>query len=227
MAAVTIEQMKLTFISKKHEIDNAYSFQFKPAEPLQWLAGQSIRLEINGQERRFSIVSAPYEKNIAIATRLSTSVFKQTLGGLRPGDEIDGYSVEGTFLWEKPVQKNFLFAGGVGITPYYSMLKQLSRDNRPLTARLVYANRDDHFLFGDELRQLNAEHPEFELEFLPGRRIDANAITRHAAELAHNLTYVSGPEAMVKETATLLLAAGSTEQTLKRDLFTGRQGWDE
>lgn len=222
-----MRQMKLTFLKTNHEVDDAYSFWFEPAKPLEWLAGQSIRLEIDGEERRFSIVSAPYEKNITIATRVSDSAFKRALASLEPGAIIDGYNIEGNFLWEQTTQKNIFFAGGVGITPYYSMLKQLSRDNRPLTVRLVYANRDDHFLFSDELRQLQAERSELEIEFLPARRIDADAIAKHVAELSKGVAYVSGPEAMVKETAALLLAAGTPEANIRRDSFTGRPGWEK
>ncbi len=201
-------------------------FVFGPAEPVDWIAGQSIRLEIGGEERRFSIVSAPFEQHIAIATRPSDSRFKQLLANLTPGDMIDGYGIEGDFLWEADNQKNILLASGIGITPYMSMLKQLHHDRRPISARLVYANRDEAFVFGDELRKLAAGQPELEVGFLSGQRLGRDIAMRLAAKLAGNTVYVSGPEAMVREVSEHLLAAGVPETRLRQDLFTGRAGWD-
>lgn len=217
--------MKLIFLSKRREVDDVYYFGFQPAEHVAWLAGQSIRLEIDGEERRFSIVSAPYEKNIAIATRISDSDFKQALMALHPKTEIDGFNIEGKFLWDETASKRILFASGVGITAYYPMLKQLAYEKQPLNATLVYANRDDQFLFGDELKRLQTKHPELSLEFLPGQRLSQKIIEKYRVELSQSLVYLSGPEAMVNEISPLLISAGVKENLLKRDIFTGRMGW--
>lgn len=218
--------MKLVFLSKTRQAGDACSFVFQPVEPVAWTAGQSIRLEIGGEERRFSIVSAPFEQNIAIATRLSDSRFKQLLANLSPSDVIDGYGIEGDFLWETGTSKHVLLASGIGITPYIPMFRQLHHDRRPIAARLVYANRDDEFVFGDELRKLAAGHPELKVDFLPGQRLGRGIIKKYAAELGRSTVYVSGPEAMVREVSEFLLAAGVPETRLRQDLFTGRAGWD-
>lgn len=218
--------MKLRFVAKQREVGDIYSFTFAPEQSLTWQAGQSIRLEIAGLERRFSIVNAPYEKNIAIATRLSGSDFKTALAALTPGDSIDGFNIEGTFVWQAAPQPHLLLASGVGITPYIAMFKQLAHDHQPLNAKLLYANRDEQFLFGQELKQLEREHPELKIEFLAGQRLSRQIIDEHTAELRHGLVYVSGPEAMVNGVTELLLDAGITPERLKQDIFTGRVGWE-
>ncbi len=219
--------MKLIFLSKKNEISNVCLFWFKPTEPTDWLAGQSIRLEVDGHERRFSIVAAPYEKNIAIATRISGSDFKQALDNLQTGDEIDGFNIEGAFLWESSSQKKIMLASGVGITPYMSMFKQLHYTRQAIDATLVYANHDDQFLFGIELKKLQRKYPRLEIEFLPGERLSQKVIDKYRAGLTQSLVYLSGPEAMVNEITPLLLRTGVKKELLKRDIFTGRQGWED
>lgn len=223
--------MKLALLFKQQEADSIYSFWFEPLEPVTWIAGQSIRLEIatdfGMQERRFSIVSAPFEKNIAIATRISSSLFKQALASLPLGSEIDGHNIEGTFIWEEVPQKRMLLASGVGITPYFSMLKQRHYEGQPLEATLIYAARAGAILFGDELRELQAEHRKLELEFLPDERLSHDIIKKHQRRLAQSLVYLSGPQAMVDAIGPLLLDAGVDEKFLKRDSFTGRAGWED
>jgi ferredoxin-NADP reductase len=218
--------MKLHFIAKKREAGNAVSFAFQPAEPASWIAGQSIRLEINGHERRFSIASAPFEQAITIITRLSDSDFKQALDKLEPGAEIDGFNIEGTFVWENSPPQKVILASGIGITPYISMLRQLHHDKQTINALLIYANRDDQFICGDTLRHLSQTHALLNVVYLPGKRLSRSVIETYIASPARNLVYVSGPEAMVAEISLLLLDAGVNETLLKKDIFTGRAGWD-
>lgn len=222
--------MKLTLLFKRQEVDTIYSFWFEPAEPVTWIAGQSIRLEIptdfGMQERRFSIVSAPYEKNIAIATRISNSLFKQALASLPLGSEIDGYNIEGTFVWEEAPQKRILLASGVGITPYFSMLKQRHYEKLPFEARLIYASQNETFLFGDELRELQVAHSGLELEFL-AQQLTHDIIKKNKHHLANSLVYLSGSETMINTIEPFLLDIGVKDTLLKRDIFTGRTGWED
>lgn len=217
--------MKFIFLSKKHEVGGVYSFVFRPAEPVRWIAGQSVRLEIGGHERRFSIVSAPYEQHIAITTRLSGSGFKQALDKLKPGMEIDGFNIEGTFVWQALPRQKVLLASGIGITPYISMFRQLHHDQQSINALLVYANRDDRFVFGDELRQLQHAHPELTIKFLPDTRLSQSIIETYIPNPTQSLVYLSGPEAMVTDMTPLLLKIGVNDPDLKRDIFTGRPDW--
>lgn len=219
--------MKLLFLSKRHELDTVYYFQFQPTEPVKWTAGQSIRLEIDGHERRFSIVSAPYEKHIAIATRISDSPFKHALAALESGDEIDGYNIEGTFVWDKSSTPKVLIAGGIGITAYLPMFKQVDHDNQPLEALLIYTNRDNNFLFGDELAQLRAAHSGLNVVLLTDQRLSSDTVQKYKAELSQSLVYLSGPETMVRDLTPLLLKAGVQQSSLKQDLFSGQPGWED
>jgi hypothetical protein len=80
---------------KQPEAGNVWSFRFRPSEPLDWLAGQFIRVELphthpdaEGTKRYFTIASAPHEGHVQISTRITDSSFKQTLAQLPIGREL-------------------------------------------------------------------------------------------------------------------------------------------
>ena len=75
----------------------------------------------------------------------------------------------------------------------------------------------------DSLEQL---HPEFTLQLLPEERLSTTFVARQS-DLAESIVYLSGPAPMVDAIAEELLAQGLPEEHLRRDWFTGRQGWDE
>jgi ferredoxin-NADP reductase len=113
-------QMKLRFKETRVEAGDVRSYIFAPEEPLEWIAGQSIRLELprptyGVDDRRFTIASAPCEKDIAIATRKGISTFKQTLASVKPGDIVNAYAIEGEFVWGPEERPRLLIAGGIGI----------------------------------------------------------------------------------------------------------------
>lgn len=219
--------MKLIFSGKQAEAGGALSFRFRPVEPLTWIAGQSIKIELQAgydtEERRFTIAAAPYEKTITITTRISDSDFKQALNSLTPGDTAVAHNIGGTFVWQESPTPHFFAANSIGVTPFYAMLKQRAHDHKPLTATLLYTSRHSSFVYGAALQQLAAAHPEFTPIFFPNQQLSAGIILRHKPQ---GLTYLAGPSAVVDQVGDALLAAGLSDARLIRDWFNGRPDWD-
>ncbi|HET8670947.1 MAG TPA: YHS domain-containing protein [Candidatus Saccharimonadales bacterium] len=76
----------LKLIEKEVLVDNVWAFRFEPTAPLEWIAGQFIRVELphdnpdaEGTKRWLTVSSAPYEEIIQITTRVTGSTFKQAL----------------------------------------------------------------------------------------------------------------------------------------------------
>jgi ferredoxin-NADP reductase len=219
-------QMKLRFKETRVEAGDVRSYIFAPEEPLEWIAGQSIRLELprptyGVDDRRFTIASAPCEKDIVIATRKGISTFKQTLASVKPGDIVNAYAIEGEFVWGPEERPRLFIAGGIGITPFRPMLFQRLHDHQPIGVSLLYSNPDQHVPFKPELDRWAGEHREFDLHYLIGERITAGYIKAHAPKWQESLVYISGPEGMVEALSRALIAEGLPPSHLKKDRFTG------
>lgn len=223
--------VRLIYQSKHQEKGNIWTYKFEPVEPVTWIAGQSIRLELlagyGTEERRFTIASAPYENDITITTRISQSDFKQALNALEAGDTINAYNIEGDFVWTNRDRHHILCASGIGVTAYVPILKQLQFNHAVIHATLLYANRDDQFIYEDLLRLLDALHPGLAVVWLPAERMSVNKIAHYCPNFTEDIVYLAGPAAMVDEVGQDLISAGLPEQNLMSDWFTGRPGWDE
>lgn len=218
--------MKLSFVRKFTEAGNAVSFIFEPEKPIQWLPGQYMTLTLPdlppaASEHTFTISAPPYEKHLMITTRVSESDFKQRLNTLTAGTVIEADQFGGDFIWVDTKRPRVLVAGGIGITPYHSMLKQRHHDNDPISATLLYANRDDNIVYKAELDKLASLHPEFGVHYIIGQQLDANLMQQLAPKLQESLIYLSGPEPMVDSFEQQLLAIGIKKDQLKQDWFPG------
>lgn len=198
------EQVKTehTLISSNDEAGNVRTFIFETGG-IKWQAGQyqHFILPHDGElthdsEHWFTIAAAPYENEVHISTRITDSKYKQTLNSLKPGDVIHGEQLGGEFTWEgdEPV---VLVAGGIGVTPYRSILLERKHQQKPLNAKLLYFNRDEAVPFKDLFGKLVAEHPELELEVLTGEPVTTDRILELAPEAQDRIVYLSGAKPMV------------------------------
>lgn len=212
------------FIRAYDEIDNIRTFVFDAAG-ISWQPGQyqTYRLsqveadDDKAKQRFFTIASAPSEAEIHISTRVSDSPFKQALNNLKPSEVIEAHDIEGDFVWEDD-SSVVLVAGGIGVTPYRSMLVERATNGKSLSARLLYFGRDENFAFRDEFDALASQHPELEIDYIVGKPINADTILEHAPQAAELTTYLSGPEPMVDAVGDELMARGVS---LKQDWFPG------
>jgi len=219
----TMTNLKL--LSSHSEAGNVRTFVFETGG-LLWKAGQAqaytlphIGKKEEESQRWFTIASAPHEGEIHISTRVSQSKFKQALIAMKPGDEIQAHGLEGDFTWEEEsAEPVVLVAGGIGITPFRSILKSRQSKGRRLNARLLYFNRDTDVAFREELEVIRAKHSELHIEIVIGEEISADAIVRRAPQSAHQLVYLSGPEPMVEKVGSGLRDRGVT---IKQDCFPG------
>lgn len=216
--------VKLRFVKHWQEVGDIYSFLFVPQEPLNWHAGQSLRLEIpaayDTDERRFTIASAPYEKNIMITTRLTESEFKKGLLRLIPGAEVDAFAVEGDFLYS-PHRPAVFVAAGIGITPFRAIVRQAAEVNKLAHVRLLYGARKNELLYMAEWQVAAAHYPQFRYELFSGQRLTGTLVRQKAEAMDSPLYYLSGPTAMVDGLYHELLSLKVAESEIITDRFTG------
>lgn len=214
----------LKLLSSREETGNIKTFLFETAD-LAWTPGQFqtyMLPELGGDEdnhrRWFTIASAPHEGTINISTRVSESNFKKALNAMSPGDTIEVHGIEGDFTWDDETGPLVLVAGGIGATPYRSILLDRSHMGKKLNAVFLHFNRDANIPFQKEFEALLGNHPEFTYKPIIGETISADNILNHAPDGEKNTIYVSGAEPMVLAVASEFEKRGIT---IKRDEFPG------
>jgi ferredoxin-NADP reductase len=224
--------MQLIFQGRFVKQGNVTRFVFSPAAPLTWTPGQYLHYTLphdnaddRGEERWFTISSAPFEKDIWITTRIAEehgSSFKQKLLSLSPGETIEAGEPEGDFTLGE-LDKEYIFvAGGIGITPMRSILNQLHHDGKDFRIELLYANRDEASIaFKDELEAISQAHEGFNITYFTGTTIDQAALAAAAAKCTDPTFYVSGPEPMTEAFKETLDQMGVDEAHAKFDYFPG------
>ncbi|MGF7228453.1 MAG: ferredoxin--NADP reductase [Candidatus Saccharibacteria bacterium] len=219
--------MVLTLKNKEHLIDNVWAFRFEPSEPLTWIAGQFIRVELprdapdgQGTKRWFTVSSAPYEGIMQITTRVTDSTFKQDLAALKVGDDLQLLDKPaGDFVWEASDMPVVFIAGGIGVTPFYSIIKQRAHQRLPLNVSLIYGSRTADVPFKTEFNQWAKNDPSFRIYYIPDQPLTVENLTELQPGLMDSLVYLSGPEPLVETLGDQLKAHGLAPQQLKQDFF--------
>ena len=217
--------LQLKLLATRSEAGNIKSFIFETGG-LIWIAGQNqafVLTQAGPDEadnlRWFTLASAPSEGVVQVSTRVSASIYKQALDRLQPGDSVGVRDLGGDFTWEEesatPV---VLVAGGIGVTPFRSILLERHARGKPLNATLLYFNRDIQIAFRDELQLLAARHPELDVRYLIGEQISAERILDEEPLAARVPVYLSGPEPMVESVGNDLKQRGVD---LHQDWFPG------
>lgn len=227
--------MKLKFVGSSPVKSNVVSFIFEPETPLMWQPGQYLHyvlphpdVDERGTERWFTNSAAPSEGKVMISTRLDNehgSSFKRALQALQPGDEVEADAPEGDFTIEDESANYIFVAGGIGITPFRSILVQAQAQGKQLNVKLLYANRDQEVPFKEELEGFAAANPNLTIEyFIQPQSLSAELIKQYADKAGNALIYLSGPEPMVKSFAEQLKTLGVSDAQVKLDDFPGYEG---
>ena len=184
-----------------------------------------------GAQRHFSIVNSPGEKGIIkMATRVRESAFKRSLVEMAVGSEVEIGSVSGKFTLPEKLPSSLVFlAGGIGITPFMSMLGTL--DGQMPKVTLLYSNRDkESTAFFEELAKLAknnlsfkpvmtmTEDPSWQGE---KRRIDAVFIKDYVPDFNSALFYVAGATRFVEEIEKILSSLGVRKENKITENFLG------
>lgn len=230
-------------VGRKLVADRTMAFQF--AKPAGWdfRAGQFIDITLldppetdaEGNTRGFSISSAPSEGVITITTRLRDTAFKRVLQVIPLGTAVRIEGPFGDLRLHHAKRPAVVLTGGIGITPFRSILVETIRTGGlPYPVTVIYANRrpkDAAYL--DELRELARSEPQ--LTVVPTMsaaedadawaeergRIDAAMLRRHVDGAANPIFYLTGPVGMVQALRAVLTSEGIDEDDIRVEEFTG------
>jgi ferredoxin-NADP reductase len=231
-------------IERREVAEGTMAFHFAKPAGFQFSAGQSVRLTLidppetdaKGNTRPFSVASAPSEDHLMIATRMRDSAFKRVLKSMTARGKVQISGPAGRFSLDEGATRPCAFlAGGIGITPFISMLRQAAAERSRRKFYLFYGNRrPEDAAFLDELRELHARNPNYRLiatmaemeksrQPWPGETglIGKDLLARHLEDFAAPAYYIAGPPAMVETMQEMLARAGVDAEDVRTDEFYG------
>ena len=233
----------LTLRKREDVANNTTSFWFEPSHPISFVPGQFMQWELphrhpddRGVRRFFTICSSPTEQRVMLTTKFSepSSTFKTTLRAMQEQDEIVAMHVAGEFTLpnDDGATPCVFIAGGIGVTPFRSMIRYMldKKISRPIT--LLYSNKTASDIafkpIFDEAALAGWLKPVYTVtDTAPygwkGRigYITADMIKEEVPEYMNNLFYVSGPQPMVAAFQKMLGEMGVPSDRIKTDFFPG------
>lgn len=231
-----VRKDKITPDSIDFVFEPKQKFNYKPGQYMEWTlphAGTDQR----GQRRYFTLASSPTEEHIRLGVRFYPrgSSFKKALQAMNDQSPIVAASLGGDFVLPNDRHRKIvLIAGGIGVTPYRSMIKYMldKNEKRPLT--LLYSARTaadiaymDVFENARSKLGINVYYNLTETgAALPDNRFRAGTITpelvrAEVPDYHESLYYVSGPHGMVTDIEKALKRSGVHERRIKTDFFSG------
>ena len=216
--------------------DRPAGFEFIPGQTMDITLNNPPETDAEGNTRTFSIASAPADPGLMITTRLRDTAFKRVLRSIALPAEVKVDGPHGSFtLHKNPAKPAVFLAGGIGITPFFSIVQNAARTPLPHQLYLFYSNqRPEDAPFLTTLRELAGQNPNF--NFIPtmtqmerskmawrGERgvIDREVLSRHLPSLQGPIYYIAGPPGMVMAMRQMLAKAGADEDDIRTEEFAG------
>ena len=220
--------------SRRGIADNTVEIVFDArAHHLDFIAGQYMTVTVHGLEHLdiqkqfhdFSIASSPnHPEKLTITFRISQSSFKQTLLNAPLGTPVTIEGPKGIFTLPHTPERHLVFiAGGIGVTPFMSIISFTTENKLPYIITLFYYNRSkESAVYLVELESLAHDNPLFSFVPIYGP-LDANEIQDHIKKQSKEtlLFYIAGPPGMVQEARLVLKTEMIKDDTIKTEEFTG------
>lgn len=238
------QKVVLRLKRKKKIAADIVDFVFKPSQRLQFEPGQYVELTLahtkadsRGNRRYFTLASSPTEGDLHLGVRFydNSSSFKRALYNLNGNTPIMAGSVAGDFTLPRDTRQKLVFiAGGIGITPFRSMLRYLLDRQQRRDIVIFYANRTaDEIAYADILREAQVKLgirvycTLTDAHALPRNwpglvgRIDQRMIEQTVPDYQERTFYLSGPLEMVQAYERLLSEMHVRHEQIKTDFFSG------
>jgi ferredoxin-NADP reductase/Na+-translocating ferredoxin:NAD+ oxidoreductase RnfD subunit len=221
--------------------DRVYNYVFRPDVAFRFLPGQymewtlaGVPYDNRGNRRTFTIASSPTEEDVHLGLKYyePASTYKATLNNLRPGDIVWASQLAGNFTIKGNEKKKMAFiAGGVGITPFRSMIKYLTDTNISCDITLLYLVSDaEEFAYVKEFKEAAAigvktipivTHASNNAPGIVTAKLSPELVSSAVPDYAERIFYISGPNYLVDAAKEYLHDLGVTNKSIKTDHFSG------
>lgn len=209
---------------------------FKPGQYLEWTLGHE-KSDSRGNRRYFTIASSPTEKDLRLGVKFypEGSSFKKALLDMKEGDTVIASQLAGDFVLPRNREKKLVFiAGGIGITPFRSMIKYLIDMKQRRDVVLIYANKrkidvaykdllnSASRILGMKIIHVITDQKNMSMQpALRTGRVDERVILEEIKDWKERTFYISGPPSMVENTEKVIKNLGLGRSQIKTDFFPG------
>jgi glycine betaine catabolism B len=235
-------RLKLTLERIEKKAAGCFDYVFSSAKPVSFAPGQYLdwtmdvpNADSRGNRRAFTIASAPHEKHLRLGVKFypKPSAFKKSLLSMKPGDVLYASQLAGSFTLPKDENEKLAFiAGGIGVTPFRSMIQHMVDAQDRRSAILLYGNnRANEIAYADVFDKAERElglRTVYAVAEDQGRGsnmhhgfIDAALIKREMPDYQERMFYISGPRVMVVKFQKVLAELGIARTRIKTDFFPG------
>ena len=232
----------LKLLDKREIAHQTYIFIFSKPDHFTFIPGQYagftlpilLKTQPTNSTRRFSLLSTPQDEHLVIATRMQPSSYKQALIELPIGSEVKCAGPSGNFVLHADTHiPAVLIAGGIGITPFYSMIQSNFEQSITRPIYLFYANRTlSEAAFLTTLSSWQKEHAQF--NFIPiltdsiptnwqgeSGFLSYDMLKKYIEDLTQPVFYICGSPTMVQSVQTTLLELDILPEKIKIEDFPG------
>lgn len=240
---IKAKKFEIQFIKKNKESKDAYSFYFDRRNlNFDFIPGQYIKIFLDienvdqrGTSRYFTISSSPTDKEyLVITTKIIKSSFKKHLLKLNSGETVKAFGPVGYFDFDPKENKNIvLLAGGIGITPYHSLIRYIDSKKISTNVTLIVSfDLFENIIFRSELEEIEAKNKHVKIIYTltkeknlyPGfekGRITDSLIKRHVDRLDSQKFYIVGSEKAVEGLHKVLKKLKIKEENIFKEDFSG------
>lgn len=225
-------------VKKETIAEGTMAFYLEKPDGFIYQAGQHSTFQIlhpsatdeEGDSRTLSFITVPSDTEVGFATRMRDTAFKRILKNAKLGLEIVIKNPRGSMVLPADTNRPLVFlAGGIGITPLISMIREASLQKSPQKITLFYANKTvAQTAFLTQLEQLVKENPN--LTFVPvltqedtakwhgeTGHINSELLKKYIPNTDNTLFYLAGPTGMVSAMTQMLTDAGVDSLFIKSE----------
>ncbi len=231
--------MELILVKKEEINKGSVSFTFNRPTNFIFEAGQYVYITLpklnypdeRGETRHFTISSSPTEnEGLTITTKIrEESGYKKTLNELPIGSVVEARGPQGFFVINErktPLSNNVFLAGGIGITPFRSIIKYEIDKNLNVPINLIYSNSSNDYMFKEDLDMWDEKASNLKINYFDSSiegHLDMDKLNAllGTIDLKETNFWIVGPNTFVNSIEEILEKMSIPENNIKTEKFTG------
>lgn len=212
---------------------NVWNYAFQPETPFTYRAGQymewtlpGVAFDSRGNRRMFTLASSPTEQEVKLGVKFyePSSAYKLRLRNMQENDVMYVSQLTGKFTLPRNKDRKLAFiAGGIGVTPFRSMIRYILDTQEPRDVALIYTvANEQEAVYQDVLNEAIQHGIAVHVMVTTGtQHLDAQSISQLIPDYNQRMFYISGSNGMVEATKGHLKTLGVGRFSIKTDHFSG------